>query len=418
MIIKNTRNVLPCFLASIPCITYLFYFLFNIKIFPLGLIASMDIPFGDSLALTFLKNCTHSLIELYQGAESCDPYLRPFNYPAGVYYISSLIPRPAFYHLGCFASLSIASITVAHNACSETRKVPSLQRVWLFIVLFLNYPLYLAIERGNYELFVYLLIVLASLPLPFTQPLARSVRINISFLLFFIGSILKVYPAIGFVSAAAGLNKPRYWIISSALLILLFLYLSPTIGYISQNTPRSQGGLGFGFLALYSDDLIGYSWILLALKACLLIASSFLVYTTLIRVAAGRLKAYLFSAFPQSTLHLLVVFVLIYLLSVSYDYRLILLLPAMPRLFRLAGAMSSHCQPSAGSVILRNIPLLASSTLFEGFLAGDAWPPSTMNNIAKLSRVTSDVVLQPLLVGCLISVIILSFRYSSSTQRS
>ncbi len=392
----------------------LFYFLFNYTLFPLNLVPPMDLPIGDGQAIIALKNCPYSLNELYMGINSCDPYNRPFNYPHLVYYLSKIFlifPYRMYLILG--STLYLIGVKKFIKIISENFKLfNSSYLLNFFQISFLfNYPLMLCIERGNYELFIISLFLYSNIEL--FNPNRRKQFFAIFLLTF--GGLLKLYPVFSLI----GINLYNIFfnklislkkIIKNLLLpFFIVLTITPSLKYIISNTPKTQGGLGFGFLCIYQDELGKYSFLFLVIK--LIIIFLIAVFS---RLSFHQLKEKIKRNSVINRIFVLNAFsfICIYFLSRSYDYRLSFFIPLLP--LTLYFIENIHFKIKYinfkldYSVIF--ITLFTMIFFIDGYLALASWPPSTMNIFAAIFRVITDFFIQPIFIGLILNILYSIFK--------
>ena len=389
------------------------YFLFNYTIFPLNLVPPMDLPIGDGQAIMALKNCPYSLNELYMGINSCDPYNRPFNYPHLVYYLSKIfLIFPYRMYLILCSSLYLIGVRKFIKIISENFKLFKSSYLFSFIkVAFLfNYPLMLCIERGNYELFIISLFLYSNIEL-----LNKKRKQFFAIYLLTLGGLIKLYPVFSliginlyniFLNKLISLKK----IISNLLLpFFIVLTITPSLKYIISNTPKTQGGLGFGLLCLYQDELGKYSLLFLVIKLLIIILIA--VFSRLschqidkkIRENSLINKIFVLNAFS---------FICIYFLSRSYDYRLSFFIPLLPLTLYFIENIHFEIKYINIKLDFSVIFIIFFTMIFfiDGYSALASWPPSTMNIFAALFRVMTDLFLQPIFIGFIFNILYSIFK--------
>ncbi len=386
-------------------------------LFPLNIVPHMDIPMGDAKALIVIRDCPFSLGELYSGVGSCDPYNRPFNYPPIIYFLSkylSFIP----YKLYFFLNILIFGITL-HFLFEKIEKAlikknNSFIKSLLLISSLYNYPLILCIERGNYEFFIITLILLA-FNLILKKNKEISSELNLSRFILFVASLLKIYPIFILITLnilnlgrikKSNLNK----LLKNILIPILLLYLSisSSMIYLFRNTPKTEGGLGFGFLAYYQSDFGIFSNLFLFLKI-IIIFTSFLLFWKIFntqKIQSFESESVSINPFISVSTG----FIINYFLIRSYDYRLASFSPILIFLFYIFNSYSFKILDDFAKTFLKKIFLcLHILIFFEGYFSFGAWPPTTMNKFAAILRLSSDFIFQPIYIAFLI-VFILSIQ--------
>ncbi len=383
-------------------------------LFPLNIVPHMDIPFGDAEALIVIKDCPFSLQELYTGQGACDPYNRPFNYPPIIYFLSknlSFIPYKYYFFLNILIYGFTLNILLKKFESDLIKNNNSFIISLLFITSLFNYPLILCIERGNYEFFIITLILLA-FSLIFNKKNENSSKFFLSKFILFLASLLKIYP----IFILLTLNFFRFEITKSInlgsilkniLTPILFLYLS--IGsyftYLFKNTPKTEGGLGFGFLAYYQGDFGNFSNLLLFVKIILLYTFSIFFWKILKKQNSQGFKFEDVSI--NSFIALSTGFILNYFLIRSYDYRLAAFTPISIFLIFIFNSNSLKILDEFTKSSLNKVFLSIHTLIFfEGYFSIGAWPPSTMNKFAAILRLSSDFIFQPIYVSLLIACIL------------
>lgn len=237
-----------------------------------------------------------------------DPWARPLNYPrvwvsvARVFSLQYESRYLAF--VGVFVAAFLASIAAL------LWRYPSF---WLLAGA-LSHSTLLAIERGNNDLIIFLLMAAtAATELPL-----------IALLLIVGATLLKIYPAVAIVRLA---HFPR-WLIPGLLLVLgCVVWQAGDIAKIAAATPAS-GYLSFGSksIALMSAGMLRWWWILTALMVVAFVIG---------RCAAHRLQPLTEHTNSLSGRLFLMgasIFVAVFAIGSNWDYRLIFLLLCVPHI--------------------------------------------------------------------------------------
>ena len=383
-------------------------------LFPLNIVPHMDIPFGDAEALIVIRDCPFSLQELYTGQGACDPFNRPFNYPPIIYFLSknlSFIPYKYYFFLNILIYGFTLNILLKKIESELIKNNNSFIMSLLFITSLFNYPLILCIERGNYEFFIITLILLA-FSLIFNKKNVASSKFFLSKFILFLASLLKIYP----IFILLTLNFFRFGKINLNNLIrllknfltpiiLLYLSIGSSLTYLFKNTPKTEGGLGFGFLAYYQSDFGNFSNLLLFLKIIFLFIFSIFFWKILKKQNSQGFKFEDVSI--NSFIALSTGFILNYFLIRSYDYRLASFTPISIFLFFIFNSNSLKILDEFTKSLLNKVFLSIHTLIFfEGYFSIGAWPPSTMNKFAAILRLSSDFIFQPIYVSLLIACIL------------
>jgi hypothetical protein len=357
----HNRKLQGCFcfigdlLGWILAVTSFLYLLFSLVVYafpalqewqglafaPIRRLAMVTPPFADMAMLTHSARCSGSLVDLFEGAVNCDPYGRLFTYP------------PLALWMFRFLGLSSASLgwlglllgVVAALLTSEFffTLIPSaLVAGILLSVAYLSLPFQLVLERGNNDLIVFLLLALLSFAIAREQRGSAVAAAGLGFL----AVATKILPLFGIVAThglqpwAGSTMGPsarslRWAVLGASAGLALVL---PWIGLILKNSPRPSGALlSHGLLAgLSSSDSFtstpSYGW--LAMKLMFLAAGAVgagrqgmpqQLRNFLSRGAAGvdpKLVSVTLSLFTATWIGT-------YLLTRSYDYKFIFLLPAV-----------------------------------------------------------------------------------------
>ncbi|MEY4457211.1 MAG: hypothetical protein RLY15_1475, partial [Bacteroidota bacterium] len=148
-----------------------------------------------------------------------DPWGRPMNYPSVWVVISDFF---ALNFEKNYLIFIISSVTTYLSACLYLlRKYPS---IWLLLAIFSGSSL-LAIERGNNDLMVFILLFFSA-----------SKNLLLKSLLIIFAGVLKIYP---FFSAITLSNNKKYFIAVTSLAGIYLVYVWPEIENIRRNTPIS-----------------------------------------------------------------------------------------------------------------------------------------------------------------------------------
>jgi hypothetical protein len=371
-------------------------------------------PFADLAMLTSSARCDASLDDLYSGRVICDPYRRLFTYPPLA--------------LGMFQVLGLSAGSLGWVGFLLGGAVALLLGVLFFAVIpspltagvalaaaYLSLPFQLALERGNNDLIVVLLLALLALALAGRHRLAAPAAATLALLavatkllpLFGVAATWLLQRQGGAAQPAARTNS-RWALIGAVAGLGLVL---PWLPVILRNSPSPPGGvLSHGLLALQVcyDLMVSQKLSMLASRLLLLgcggLKLLFLLAGCLLGLRtglAGNLRAFLYSgAKPWPPLLGAITVSLFsatwigtYLVTRSYDYKFIFLLPAFAiTLALLSPQGSAALRPSWGLLVLA--PML--SAWFVPYLAVSFNLP-----VGVWLEWINDFALIPLLAGAL-----------------
>lgn len=243
-----------------------------------------------------------------------DPWSRPMNYPivwVKIARVFGLVSETRYL-------LFVTSYVIAYLACvcDLLRRVPSF---WMLAAIFSGSSL-LAMERGNNDLLIFVLLYLSSI-VP---------ALWISAAMIMLGAALKIYP----IFAAASLSKNRR--VFTGLLvssILFFLFDFDDISKVRAATPIS-GTLSYGLpsiVAHFNSAMISVTTLLLGALLFMLIGA-FLFSKVFMEVSVT-------DGAPEEVVRLFLlgsgVYLATFVLSSNWDYRLIFLVLCIPYLLHL-----------------------------------------------------------------------------------
>lgn len=251
-----------------------------------------------------------------------DPYGRPFNLPAiwKLLFLTGINQQ----HTIVFAGILIAAFLLGLVVFSS-----QLDRFSSFLLALsaLSPPVFLAFERGNVELLVFLF---CSLSLKWMG----GKGVTSSLILWFAG-ILKVFPIFGLLSLLY-MRKQTLIRHSTYILLAFSLYALLTLDNFRRIISNTEVGYdlsyGLGVLPFYVEEKMGSHAIAVFISLSLVVLSMAVlilsIYTSL--QVNGRLdgKQYELSAFRLGA----GIYVGTFLLGNNWDYRLIFLLFALPQL--------------------------------------------------------------------------------------
>ena len=227
-------------------------------------------------------------------------------------------------------------------------------------------PVFLALERCNYELVVFFLVVLAIWTCLRSSGYASS-WIGGSILLF--ATVLKVFPVFGFfIFVRSSWKRTLIFLAPFAVLsAVYFVYSRPYLKLVHENTPWSQF-LSFGINVIplnvskwISEEsemlpvyLLAVAWLIAAVFN---LSGYFLGKKALFPEGVDAYDAYLFRGAAA-------IYISVYLMGSNFDYRLIFLIPTLPFIFR----MLRENQTSRWSYMLYLVMMVSAFWLSEANL--------------------------------------------------
>ncbi|MBC6417862.1 MAG: hypothetical protein GDA44_03240 [Prochloron sp. SP5CPC1] len=248
---------------------------------------TMQPSFADLRQLTHSSGCSASIDELLQNTSNCDPFSRIFNYTPfslallRLFNVDSTSTSIIGLTMGIIAILASIFVFFREPSSGFNLKI-------LCSTLFIgSFPFQLALERGNYDLFILILLILFSLFVSKSRRLSgvlATMTISLAAISSFLLSALKIFPAVGitiwyFVQKPKNRIKREYlWTVCPAIVgVAIQLSYIPSI---LANTPKSTGGISFGLLALYQGITIrGITlWYVIILIKLLVIFTTLYIY--------------------------------------------------------------------------------------------------------------------------------------------
>ncbi len=382
---------------------------------PIRLVAMAPPPFADLAMLTHSARCDGSLSDLFDGRVSCDPYGRLFTYPPMALWMFRILglSSASLGWVGVALGAAVALLTGAYFFAL----IPSAAIAGLLLALaYLSLPFQLALERGNNDLIVFLLLALLALALSSQKRASAAASAALAFL----AVATKVLPLSGIISTQllyprAGsrgripLQNLRWGLLGGLAGLSLVL---PWLGSILRNSPGPPGGLlSHGLMAhqvcyqwMTDFNLSGAQSRILAF-GCLGMKLLFLLAGVVGARRLGladRLRQFLASDANRLDSRLFEVTVCLftgtwlgtYLLTRSYDYKFIFLLPVLG----LSSALLAWDTPGRGQrawITLVLVPIL--SAWFIPYVAISFKQP-----LGASLELLNDFVLTPLLAGALV----------------
>lgn len=253
----------------------------------------------------------------------------------------------------------------------------------------------MALERGNHDLVV----LAGSLLIPL---FLYSSYAFLAPILAFGVTALKIFPAAGLAPWSFGLIfrgakslaqawRPD-WLGSILLLATIFgltIQLND-IPLILANTPKPDGGASFGLFASYQSKL-GSMWLGLVLQKAIIIVASACWFWRQGLTDLMLLRRKSSPATLQAAMLFAIMTSMIYLVSRSWDYRMIFCLGFLPV---FANSLEIESMISRRAMQLTGLGIIFIG--YEQYLGG---------RLGAASHYLSDAFVQPLLVGLLIGVL-------------
>jgi hypothetical protein len=399
--------------------------------FPLIRGLKMLPPFADLRWLTSLSECGVDLQALAEHRLwGCDPYGRGggLGYPPmSVQFARFLAVKGQ--HTGLLGlSMGLALVTILMGLIYRLIQTPAFRDL-VGALLLLSFPLQLAVERGNID--VVLFVVLATLAAALAS--MRSWALPVSIVLSWLLVAVKAYPIVGLVGwvGLGVINRSRLDAARLSILLGAALGLATMVPWLLHaGQDAAQPGVGMIshglMIQMQLPYLPGLAWAIPwryhQLHAFVSIVSHFWgIGVFLVGLATGlrsglnrfflyRLdafegpygKAFVTTFVPLSTC----VWLGCYLLTSSFDYRLIYALPAcivlIPFLAKTGlrdfGIIASRLL-LAGLVVSLLNPLFVYSSLDPLMVYGAFKPNAQVDAFALWSSNISDFIVLPLIAG-------------------
>ena len=360
--------------------------------------------FADLRTLTHSSGCSASIDELLKNLIDCDPFSSSFNYtPLSLTLLRILnVDSTSTGVIG----LTMGIIAIFTSIFVFFRSISSgLNLKIIFSTLFIgSFPFQLALERGNYDLFIFVLLILFSLFVSSSRHLSgvlAKITITLAAISSFLMSALKVFPAVGITIwyfAQKNDNRIKFgflWTVLPAILgiVIQFDYIKSILA----NTPKPNGDYSFGLLALHQGSKFFYGVLLIKL----------LVIFTIVYIGLKYLRKNqpikLFIQEKQEIFNLSFFIVApVYFLSRSFDNRLIFLVFMLPLILNL----HSELQQNRTSKLLSLRQILGASIIFVAY---EQYVPGTLG---KLLSLFSDAVVQPILFAVLVCIVFQNHRFN------
>ena len=363
-------------------------------------IPKLDLTFGDLRSITYSSECNKTLDQLRDPILNCDPYKRPFNYPRLILDIFRKLEINAN-HTNEVGLLFGLIITFAIIFFIFTYVKSKDHKFLISSIFLMSSPTQLVIERANYDSLILVLMLFIPIFLD-SYIIKKKLNLSIGIIISCLCICLKIYPAAGLIFWRfynLFVNDKKLFYIREILLILIFsLTTFLTINFnnlnlILKNTPKPSGITSFGLNNLYqleNNDIVSICFLLI--KIFIILFIFFKSYEKLSR-QNKNLKA---NFFESKILDLFILFslqiLLLYILFSSWDYRLILILGLIP-------FFSNYwiLIPEKIFINKKFIPYIAIFIGYQQYLPG---------KLDALTSYFSDIIIQPILIGFLISLLL------------
>jgi hypothetical protein len=194
----------------------------------------------------------------------------------------------------------------------------------LMMTLAFSPPVMLLLERGNYDIWIFFLVLVAGMSF------SKYPKISLGFLTS--AAVLKIFPIAGLL-AFISFKKLRWWLVLAAVWFLTYAFIiRDQLASVSANTPRANWA-AFGSLVVpsFMDLYVSQSQIFQIAANVIVHAIGIFCGMWLLRALKGQAHELVFGikSSPMSQGLLLVggsTTIFIYLIGNSFDYRLVFLL--------------------------------------------------------------------------------------------
>lgn len=351
--------------------------------------------FADLRWLTATSECGVNLKDLHsKQLVGCDPYGRHgINYPpmgiwmARLLHVKGSHTGPIGFTIGLGFILTL--LLSVNGLLRRPWSLPLVMSLFLF-----SFPVQFALERLNFDVFVFLVVATSCLFMSRSETYAHAV----SGILAFLAVSLKIYPAAGYLGwGTLGIlggqhKKDRNLLLALAVITgsILGLALSiPFLGDFGESTDIGDGGIiNFGLRAFdyfspwmtkrLGTDITRVSIQALTLFKLIVLLSSFWLtsklsiyqcYSANLQTLGKRWRSFQDLYFSVMTWTWLGC----YLLTISNDYRSIFLLPSIANMASMLESGRHHDRSQkalllamlTGSIVVLLFPLTAFSPFFQ-----------------------------------------------------
>lgn len=349
--------------------------------------------------------------DLASGAATCDPSGRPYNLMLPALAMFRIFGLGETHHLLSGVGLGLLMLSSILLFSWHLRSELSLLQRSLFITLsLLSFPMQLALERGNTDLVVLSSLFLICISLTRYLNTDRVANLATQCLLGCFSVVFKLWAGPGLITShlwcawvmrrhrKSAPARSRPLLIAALVLLGTFLVSYASSEHVFRYTETWQGRLSFGIDATYYSPDIADPGLQLglfrALKLLIVSASSYLCW---IRIKRHSLTTNQHSNQTLEKLALTIGFstyLSVYLLSVSWDYRLMSLILCLPH--TLSSSHTTSAKPDGLHLCKKLALMLIIFITFEQYL-----PLAWMFGIFES---TSDIVAQPMLIGLLLAM--------------
>lgn len=368
--------------------------------------------YADLQQLTHLSGCPVDTSDLFSDAYSYDPINRSFIYPPITICFLRLLGVNSSHTelIGLlFALLSISSILYFTFKLTMSRHA-----FYCVSSLFLlSFPFQLALERGNYDLFILSLFLF----IPFLASITTCGNAFLAAILSFVVTAFKVYPAAGILPWStvffirSKLSLTYLFIGFMSLAALIFQWND--IFYIIDNTPKPYGATSFGLLAAYQNRLGNDITIcLISLKIIIIVLVTYFAKKLSMQPYFDKHRSdnFTYSIASSSAYLFSIMMLFVYILSQSYDYRLIFFLGILPFWINISFDSTMVTNSHREVLLLRRI--FCFLLLFIGY---EQYIP---HKIGALCHFLSDIIIQPIIIGVIANYLFNGAIYSEKLKRS
>ena len=294
------------------------YFLILFLILKFGWTQTWSVILGSTITLkpyfADMRTVQGALSSIQQGfnpqlVNPGDPWGRPMNYPYVWVVISDFFSLSSEKN---YLTFIISSLLTYLSICLYIlRKYPS---TWLLLAIFSGSSL-LAIERGNNDLMVFVLLYFSS-----------GANLLLTGLLIIFASVLKIYPIFSVIALS---NNKQYFIAITSIVGLYLFSIWPEIESIRSNTPISAM-MSYGAPSISEAFKLKFnihlnSW-LLAICTIFFALLSGRSNTVKFSTKIQKLKGNEFKLFQIGAW----IFLCTFIISSNWDYRLIFLILCIP----------------------------------------------------------------------------------------
>ena len=308
-------------------------------------IGKFYIPYGDLAQLTFTASCPVPIQSLADGSQTCDPAGRPFNlmFPALLIFRALSINQNSHATSG----LAVGAITIGiliYFATQLRAELPLTSQAFLSAGILTSYPFQLALERGNTDLVIFASLILFAISFDaFTAQKSAKQWLASAFISSF-SILFKLWAGPGIIltllftslremHAQKSFRIARLSLALAVFLVALFVVSYLGSAHVFRNTEVWEGHVSFGVNASYYPPSVAepglYKDPIRAWKLLLCVAGAWWAYRW--PIAENHISNRSGQCLSLLCLQLgFFTYASVYLLSTSWDYRLISLSLAVP----------------------------------------------------------------------------------------